>query len=283
MKTLPCLAVVSTLIAGFASSALAQDGEYDWRRKDRPRTNEHPGSFAAELRFGPYWPQVDNEFDSAPGPYEKVFDNDPQFYFGLEADWLPLRIPYVGAIGPGIGWGFTSASGRSLATDDAPVEEPVEGEDAPEIEEDATLTIMPMHVSVVARFDELMLRTGIPIVPYAKFGLGFATWSASNPTGASIVGPGCTASDAEKSSDEREAKGCVIGSDTTWGFHMALGGAISLNWIEPRSANNLYESVGIGHLYIFGEWMNAMLNGIGSRQQMRVGSSTFVTGLAADF
>lgn len=283
MKTKICALGMAAGVLICAGQSKAQDSKSDWRRHERPGTESRPGSFAVELRFGPYWPQVDNEFPRAPGPYERIFDNDPQFYFGLEADWLPLRIPYVGMVGPGFGWGLTTATGTAIKSQASPNDDSETGDPSAE----TTLTIMPMHLSAVARFDELMLRTQIPVVPYAKFGIGLASWSASNVTGTSVAGKvteganrgkPCTPLDAEK-----ETPGCVSGSDSTWGLHLALGGMLSLNWIEPRSANKLYEDVGVAHLYLFGEWMNAMLNGLGSRPQMRVGSSTVVVGMAADF
>ncbi len=239
-------------------------------RADLPDTSWREGSqerraqaldpdFYFELRFGPYWPQIDEEF-AAPGPYETVFDNDAQFYFGVEADWLPVRIPYVGKLGAGFGWGITPASGNAI--------DPATGE---ETDVENSITIMPMHLSLVLRGDELMRRTQVPIVPYGKFGFGFATWSTSTTGGTSQV--------CENPSDEES---CAEGEDTTLGLHSALGIAIALDWVEPHRTKNLH-SMGIGHLYLFGEWMNAMLDGLGSRPQLHVGTSTFVGGIALDF
>lgn len=215
--------------------------------------------FYFELRFGPYWPQIDEEFAS-PGPYERVFDNDAQFYFGLEADWLPIRIPYVGKLGAGFGWGITPASGNAI--------DPSTGE---ETDVENSITIMPMHASLVLRGTELMRRTDVPLVPYGKFGFGFATWSTSTSSGTSEV---CGAGGGED--------GCSEGEDTTLGLHGALGLAVALDWVSPQRSKNL-NHMGIGHLYLFGEWMNAMLDGLGSRPQLHVGTSTFVGGLALDF
>ena len=62
----------------------------------------------------------------------------------------------------------------------------------------------------------------------------------------------------------------------------AVGLAVALDWVSPQRSKNL-NHMGIGHLYLFGEWMNAMLDGLGSRPQLHVGTSTFVGGLALDF
>jgi hypothetical protein len=253
------IAAASAIVLGvsaYATGASAQSALHnDWRQKDRTdasRGNASAQNFAFELRFGPYYPQIDEEFGGAPGPYERAFDDDPQFYFGVELDWLPLRIPFVGAVGPGLGWGYTKTSNRAK----------LEGTDV-DSAEDTALTILPMHLSVVLRADELMRRTGIPIVPYVKGGLGFATWDATISTGT------------------REFQNS-LGRDTTWGYHFALGGMLALNFLDPGGSRRLDETVGINHTYLFGEWMNAGLDGIGSRPQMHVGSSSWVVGLALD-
>lgn len=255
---IPTLAAIATALvaSSYATNAIAQSAlSNNWRQKDRTnasRGNASAQNFAFELRFGPYYPQVDEEFDVPVGPYERTFDDDPQFYFGVELDWLPLRIPFVGAIGPGLGWGYTKTSNQAK----------LEGTNT-DSAEDTALTILPMHLSAVLRADELMRRTGIPIVPYVKAGIGFATWDATISTGTREVGGS-------------------LGRDTTWGYHLALGGMLSLNFLDPGGSRRLDETVGINHTYIFGEWMNAALDGIGSRPQMHVGSSSLVVGLAVD-
>lgn len=255
------LVVLATAGASLVSLALASAAHAqsihgsDWRQTDRTdaASDTHSSqSFAFELRFGPYYPQIDEEFDLEVGPYERAFDDDPQFYFGVELDWLPLRIPYVGAFGPGLGWGYTKTSNEAK----------IEGTNEDSAEETA-LTILPMHLSAVLRADELMRRTGVPLVPYIKGGIGFATWDATISSGTRVAGG-------------------TLGRDTTWGFHFALGGMLSLNFIDPGGSRRLDETVGINHTYVFGEWMNAALDGIGSRPQMHVGSSSWVVGLAVD-
>lgn len=259
-----------------APSALAQHhiGDEDWRRTDRAdavaESVRSPQNFAFELRFGPYYPAVDDDPSvKSPtggiGPFEAAFGKGQRFYFGLEADWQAFRIPYVGVIGPAFGWGFTKISGN--ATFKAG---PNKG--APSGEE-TSITIMPMNVSGVIRFDELMRRTRIPIVPYGKLGLGWATWAAANSTGSSYAQP-------IGSTNPADAK---IGHGISWGAHIALGGMLCLNWIDERAAARLDEDTGVNHAYLFGEWTDDKLEGIGSRPQMWVGSSTWTGGIVVDF
>jgi hypothetical protein len=123
---------------------------------------------------------------------------------------------------------------------------------------------MPWNLSAVLRIDELMRRTGFPFVPYAKFGLGLATWSASTSKGVSTY------------------QG-VEGHGTTWGTHLAVGGMIALNWLDGTAAAAMDEESGVNHAYLFGEWMNARLDGLGSKTEMHVGTSSWVLGIAIDF
>ena len=68
------------------------------------------------------------------------------------------------------------------------------------------------------------------------------------------------------------------------GMHLALGGAIALNAFDPTAAVSLREDTGIGYAYLFGEWMWANLDGIGSSSStMHVGTSTAVVGVAIDW
>jgi hypothetical protein len=264
----PLAAALLLVAAESQAGAQSKIPNSNWRQRDRSAKRSErphtPWNFMFELRFGPYWPEIDEEFGGAAAPYGATFaepdedgeavdpggiEDDPQFYFGLEADWLPLRIPFVGLIGPGFGWGFTSTSAE------AKVNWPGTANDGQASGVDTSLTIMPMHLSVVLRVDELKRRTVIPIVPYAKFGLGMGFWDMS-----------------EGGDTQR--------SGVSFGTHLALGGMLGLNWIAGRSSASLEDTVGIVDTYLFGEWTYANLDGIGSTPQLHVGSSTWTLGLA---
>jgi hypothetical protein len=205
------------------------------------------GHFYVELRFGPYSPNIDDD-PAAGGLYEKYFGSEPLFYFGLEVDWLPVYIPYVGSIGPGFGWGVTSASGKAKiagTTTDAG--------------SDTGLTMFPMYAAAVFRADGILRELHVPIVPYIKGGFGFGVWSASGPN-----------ADSQSVAPE--------GMST--GLHLAIGGALALNAFDRSAAMAMYEATGIRYANLWGEWMFANL---GSGDQLPIGTSTVVVGLALDF
>jgi hypothetical protein len=255
LATLAALAVLA--FSGAAQAQRAFKGQStNWRQSDRRGVSERHGSpqrFAFELRFGPYHPNVDQEFGGT-GPYAKYFGDKTRFAFGLEFDWQALRIPWVGSLGPGVGWSYTSSSGAAINTNT--------GEQA---SVNTSLTIMPMHTSAVLRLDELFRRTGIPVVPYGKIGFGFATWS---------VGVGDESSKVVENGKE------IAGSGLSYGLHFAVGGMLALDWLSPRSLASLDQEVGINHIHLFGEYLRYDLGLAGN--QMRVGTSTWMVGVTLE-
>ena len=104
-----------------------------------------------------------------------------------------------------------------------------------------------------------VIGRGLPVV---KGGGAGAYWSSGGALG-------MTSSDG------------VVGEGLSFGYHFAVGGALSLGFIERGSTARLREGFGVDHTYVFGEWM---LTDLGSfaPNQMRVGSSSWVVGLALE-
>ncbi len=206
--------------------------------------------FLLEVRFGPYAPRVDMEFNGKATPYADFFGTSPKVYFGLELDWLPVRLPYVGTVGAAFGWGRVTSSGKAKTA----------GADAGS---DTALTINPMYVDAVVRFDALTRSTSMPLVPYIKGGVGIGMWQGTGPSGTSAVGG-------------------VTGQGTSLGPHLAIGGALALNAFDRRTAMAMRHETGIQQAYVWGEWMLAAL-GAGAENVMQVGASTGVAGLAIEY
>lgn len=226
---------------------------------DRHQPAESPQNFALELRLAPYQPDVDS--DPALGgrtPYADTFGPNPRLFIGAEFDWQVLRIPHFGSFGPGIGVGYTSASRPASRVDSS----------APS-GDTTSLEIFPMHAVGVLRVDALMKDFGIPFVPYAKAGLGYALWRAYTSAGTVAVptGPGSE----------------VDGKGMSFGYHVAAGLAFQMDVLDPRAGKNMDSGVGINHTYAFGELMLAQLDGFGSGSTLRVGTATWVAGLAFEF
>jgi hypothetical protein len=168
-------------------------------------------------------------------PYATAFgaDNKP-LYLGLEFDWQVLRIPMVGTLGPGFGWGYTKSSGTATYVNT--------GLPSPER---TALTIMPMYAVGVLRIDVLARETAIPLVAYGKAGLGYGLWWSGNDV-------------------------ATLGKGHTWGTHFALGGMLLLDAFDEHGATELDNGFGINNTYFYVEWMLANLSGFGGSNDLSI-------------
>jgi hypothetical protein len=262
--------MAAAAFAALEAPALAQQQvDVDWRQHDRGDHFERDRlkfpQFVFELRFGGYTPRIDS--DPALGgktPYQDVFGGGPKVLLGVEVDWIPLRIPYVGAIGPGASFGWVGSSALAkIDLDSNSQTGSCKGTlDGCYSAESTTLTILPMYVVVVIRIDDPLARFGIPVVPYIKLGIDGTIWTAG--TASPKVQP-------------------VSPSGWTWGEHLALGAALSLNWLDPQAVNRSREAAGVRDFYAFAEFADYDIGMIGGTKQLRVGSSAWVVGASVDF
>jgi hypothetical protein len=246
MRSLARLAGLALVLLSSVAGAQELTGSH-------PRTFESPQHFALELRFAPYTPNI----DSAPGltgtPYQSTFGTAARVLPAFEFDWQALRIPHFGTLGPGLSVGYTSMSANATFTSNGQASAETTG-----------LEVFPFYGVAVLRVDVFEREFGVPLVPYGKAGVGVGLWRAYNDSGTSSVGG-------------------VTGKGSTWGTHFAFGLGLSLNWIDKRSTNALDASVGINDTMLFAEWMFMNLDGFGATDKLRVGTSTWVVGLALQF
>lgn len=221
-------------------------------------------NMAFELRFGPYAPRVD---DGTRSPVrESFFGDKKRFQFGFEVDAQLWRAPHVGTLGIGLGWSYTRWSALNKPCDAGSSCEPPEGTPPPEydapIGQKSTFNIMPMYAVGVLRVDVLARELSIPLVGYGKFGLGYALWWINDGNGIARAADGTPA------------------KDHSIGTHAALGAMFLLDILEPGAGRELDSAAGINNSYAFFEWAVSDYDG---SDQMNVGTSTWVTGLAIEF
>jgi hypothetical protein len=114
----------------------------------------------------------------------------------------------------------------------------------------------------VLRVDVLMRHFGVPIVPYAKGGLGYALWWVNDGVGIA-----------------RDDVSGRKGSGVSYGPQWALGGMLLLDGLDEGSAKTLDNEAGINNSYLFGEWYQSKLGG---DSRMEVGTNTWVVGFAVE-
>lgn len=250
---------VSSLLAlalgtSLTASAHAQLTQYDYGEFGPPAHREYsqsPQNVAVELRFGRYVPNADDGVNGT--PYRDIFGTSNRYYVGAEVSWQVLRIPYLGTLAPAIAAGYTKSSARAR----------YENEDALS-GQDTTLTIYPMYVAAVLRADVIARETVVPLVPYAKVGMGVALWRIG-------LGDNLARVDGEP------------GRGISFGPQFALGGMFLLDFIDREDARTADSTFGLNHSYLFGEWFVSDLSGFGSSSRLNVGTNTWVVGLAVEF
>jgi hypothetical protein len=261
MTSAYCVAVsagAACLFCALSGSALAQAQEsQDEILLTRHRPYESPQHFALELRFSPFTPDIDK--DPALGgqtPYQNTFGTPAHLLFGVEFDWQAARIPHVGTIGPGVG--------ISYATMSRPAQFSMPHNGSTTSGENTSLEILPLYAVGVLRGDAIWRELHVPLVPYAKLGIGLAFWRASNTVGTSHF------------------QG-VAGLGHTFGTQFGLGLGLNLNVFDPYAARNFDESVGVNNTYAYAEWTLSDLTGLAQSDPLRVGGTYWTFGLAFEF
>jgi len=126
---------------------------------------------------------------------------------------------------------------------------------------DTSLTLLPMSLLALYRFDWLMQRYSIPVVPFVKFGVNYTIWWINiDGNTASVNGD--------------DAKGGTFG----WQFNG--GAALLLDVLEPSAAKTLDVELGINHTYLFFEFVHVSSMG---DTKLNVGDTTWNGGIAFEF
>lgn len=173
-----------------------------------------PERFAAEFRIGLYQPPIGP-------PYQALFESDRGPLVAGEIDAWAYRIPYVGLIGPGFGFGWAKYVGHLCAAGSTDC--------SMTATEKATFRLYPMYAAAVLRIDALARYLDIPFVFTGKAGVDYWRFHSS--------GGG-------------EGNNFRAGA---WGFHWAAQIALELDVFERSAANRLDAEWGINHSYLFFE------------------------------
>jgi hypothetical protein len=249
-------------VLGLTASARAQESRQEVLY-GKHRTFESPQHFAVELRFAPFSPDIDSDPAlHGAAPYASTFGTGQRVLAGLEFDWQALRIPHFGTLGPGVGAAYTKMNAQAKFLMPHPL--PTGG--TTDISGETTsLELFPLYAAAVLRVDVLWREVFVPLVPYAKAGIGYSIWRASNTLGTS------------------SANG-VNGTGASLGTHFAVGLAFNLNVFDEYSAKTFDDSMGVNNTYLFGEYTRDDLDGLGVQHDpLRVGGQSWTFGLAFEF
>jgi hypothetical protein len=238
---------VTLPVAGAHAQGVDDFGGYGHKRGVQSESKQEA---AFELRFGRYVPEVDDPLSSR--PFHDTFGNSNRFLLGAELDWQLLRVPHLGSIGPGVGWGLTKFAAPAKFSNGSGISSA-----------DTRLWIMPAYLVGVLRADVFARDLKIPLVPYAKLGLGYALWWSSD-------------GNRSASANGKSGKGA------SYGLTYALGAMFLLDVLAPDDAVTADGLTGINNSYVFAEWFRPQLDGFGSDKVLDVGSSSWVLGIAIE-
>ena len=259
-RAAPVLGLVAAVIL-FAGPARAQSDILEEATTEAPfgKRYRSPQNFAFEVKFGPYRPDVDSEFDQGGvqlrhRPTKDYFSNSRHLYSQIELDWQILH--KFGSLALGVGIGYFSVTGIAPLGDGTGL---LSGDTS-------NFKVIPISGSVVYRFDRLLEDRNIPLVPYAKAGLDWAYWQITD-------GNGEIARDPMGNS----------GRGGTLGWHASAGFALVLDWLDPDAARDFDADLGVNHTALTFEYTHADISGLGQANRLHVGDTTWALGLLLEF
>lgn len=252
--------------------------------RKKTRNFESPQWFAIELKFGPYTPGI----DGAPGvgsPYKNLFgfrtNKDGTKSLKTPRDQLLSEIEFdfqflkkVGTLGVGINVGYFRNSAKGFQyTDTTGMTscDPTSLAGCTQAGDRTALNVLPVAALLVYRFDYLAKRWRVPLVPYAKLGLGYAFWWVEGGGGARDIAKAV------------EGGKTYNGYGGTFGWTARPGLAFLLDVIEPGTARTMDIETGINHAYVFAEMNYMDYSGFGAKNKMRLTDLTYSVGLAFEF
>lgn len=235
---------------------------------------ESPQHFLFELRGGPYYPDVDGEFAGRATPFSDMFGSHDRLLLSAEFDWQFLRINPIGSLALAISGGYTTFGATAPLTQ-SPMPAPPSWS-RPSDGQETVFHVVPGFVGGVFRLDILARRTVIPLVPYVKFGLGYAYWW-------STIGETLSRRSAATSPNARPGDSDlgVAATGLSLGTHFAAGLMLRLDFLERSAQQRWDAAMGVNHSYLFAEFTRADVGTSGT--QLQLSSTTWNAGLAFEF
>ena len=187
--------------------------------------------FELEINGTFFTPRIDDESGLSEATYSKIFGKDRLWLFEAEFDYEIVDL--WGPLGVGAGIGFGSVSGKG-----------VYAESGEESKDSTSLSLLPLRLMAVYRFQYLD-RRGIPLIPFVKAGLGYTFWWSKGTDG------------SVSKIDGRKARG------GKWGYNLAIGLALSLNFIDRTLARDADRLWGLNDTHILIQFVHATADNFG--------------------
>ena len=217
---------------------------------------ESPQRFYMEIKLGLYTPEIDADLSGSDSAFGHIFGDSSGLMVKGELDVEIWRGFGTVAIGGVFGWYNISADAFSDNGNDTTASTSTDRTGS-----ETSLTLLPLSLLAIYRFDWPAMKYRFPLVPFVKFGVNYTAWW--------IDIDGDTAK-----YDGDEAKGGTLG------WQVNVGGALLLDVLEPSAAKTLDVEMGINHTYLFFEMVH--VSSVGDNK-LNVGDTTWNAGIALEF
>lgn len=217
-----------------------------------PTAGESERNWVLELNGGRMRPQIDGEAGLTGSPYNDMFGKKSLWLFEAELDYKLFEL--LGPLSLGVAAGYGVVWGHALLTSDT-------GSPAPDT---TTLSTVPLRALAVYRFEWLDRSLGIPLVPFLKAGLAHTIWWAKN------------GSDSVAKFGENRALG------GKWGYEVAAGLGLSLNWLDREAGRDFDLEWGVNSVMLQLQWARLTADNFGGAG-LDLSDDTWLFGLAFEF
>lgn len=261
-------AVAGAALLALGGSASAQAFQPYWEDETAIEETDTPSDIKwhAGIKLGPYVPSIDAQLgDSA---YQDMFGG---YNIVPMIDVDRFFLWPAGQLGAGISLGYLGKTANAYE----------EGSDMRAAGDETSFKLIPFTVNAVYRFTQLDDEYGIPLVPYARAGVGYYVWWTTAPDGtvAEVYQDGDgNACDPEMTVDCTANKG----RGASMGVVGALGLAIRAERIDPTAAATMRDG-GMHHAGFYAEYQLAKVDGFGRDGKLSVGDNTWFAGVDFEF
>ena len=218
---------------------------------------ETPRNFSAHFGMGTYSiANIDNEPGLNGKPMKSAFGESPKL--NIEYGFEYIIWQKLGNIGIEGASGYWSDKGRGVTESGAR-------------SSDATrFKMVPFKLSAVYRFDYLMDKYAVPVVPSIKFGFDYFLWWVLNQRNG-------IARYTDKNGKKFEGLG------GTFGLHVSYGLLFNLDYVDPTLARDFDNNVGVNNTYLYVEGVYSWVNDFGSKNSWDLSSHGFLAGILFEF
>lgn len=176
-----------------------------------------------EVKAGPFMPAIDRPFrvagiPEADLPYQSVFGATPMLLGELEIDYEVFN--KFGTVTLGLSGGYAERYVRRSVG---------------QASESIGMRLVPIKIVAQYRFDYLLQKFQVPLVPYVKLAFVGTAWFVS------------------KGKNLENVDG-LPGQGVKFGLGGSLGLALNLDFLDPRLSRDFDTTMGVNHTFLFFEY-----------------------------